>query len=247
MDLKQNSDTGYERLEDVKADLLKKSPSNLLIQLIEAVRAGIPPPSTALNNEKKTQVDHPAGDSSPVNDAGRPDQLKIFISYAHNDQDYFDVFFPELSSNCREPVIWVDRKIPVGSDWFSEIQNAIDTSAMAILLVSPSFLGSNFIMEHEWKRLTAVRNSNPKFALVPILFRDVNISRIEHLNGIQFFNASGEKYQVFSHKGQLLPFAQLCEFGKNGVLPNPNRDTYFKYLMEVIYKNLGHAISRGAP
>src|SRR5271169_4164156 len=44
---------------------------------------------------------------------------------------------------------WSDQQIAPGSNWFREIQSALTNSKIAILLVSPDFLASDFIHQHE--------------------------------------------------------------------------------------------------
>jgi len=45
--------------------------------------------------------------------------------------------------------IWDDTRMLPGAKWKEEIQNAISAPKIAVLLVSPSFLDSEFIANHE--------------------------------------------------------------------------------------------------
>lgn len=83
----------------------------------------------------------------------RPPQ-KIFISYSHKDEKYKDEV--EITLNALKNTLpdlefeyWVDTKIDSGKEWVKEIENALDTSGVAILIISRYFLASDFIMKTE--------------------------------------------------------------------------------------------------
>ena len=54
--------------------------------------------------------------------------------------------------------MWDDHRIGAGEYWYQEIQEAIASASVAILLVSANFLTSPFILEEEVPRLLERRD-----------------------------------------------------------------------------------------
>ena len=78
----------------------------------------------------------------------------FFISYAHKDspdvERFRDVFEPLLESSSGFAFCeWMDQLILPGERWLAEIRLALDRSRFGLLLVSPRFLGSEFITQTE--------------------------------------------------------------------------------------------------
>ena len=49
----------------------------------------------------------------------------------------------------RKLSIWSDQDIEPGARWKETIDEALDSASVAVLLVSPDFLASDFIVQHE--------------------------------------------------------------------------------------------------
>jgi len=97
-----------------------------------------------------------AGDThSPVAPAERD---KIFISYSHKDREWLKRLQIHLRPFFQQDDIcaWDDGQIQPGTKWFEEIDSALARACVAVLLVTPDFLVSNFIQQVEWPRLKVV-------------------------------------------------------------------------------------------
>jgi hypothetical protein len=79
---------------------------------------------------------------------------QIFISYSHKDEELLDELLEHLRPLVRHGVIsspWSDKMIKIGEEWENAISDALKRAKLVILLVSPSFLNSDFIAEQELK------------------------------------------------------------------------------------------------
>jgi hypothetical protein len=77
--------------------------------------------------------------AGPVND--------IFISYAHEDEGAADTLRAHFKPLARQfsTHIWTDRLIETGDAWQTEIMKHMESSRVAVLLLSKAFLESEFI------------------------------------------------------------------------------------------------------
>ncbi len=88
---------------------------------------------------------------APLDNGNASQRDHVFISYSHKDVKFLDELLTHLKPLERAGKLtkWSDRQIGPGSNWFAEIQESLARAKAAILLVTPSFLASDFIHEHE--------------------------------------------------------------------------------------------------
>lgn len=96
---------------------------------------------------------------------------QVFISYSRSDQGWLNRLHTHLSPFLRNnPIdVWDDSRIAPGARWADEIQRALASTKVAVLLVSPSFLASDFIVDQELSHfLDAARKERVTILWVPI-------------------------------------------------------------------------------
>jgi hypothetical protein len=75
----------------------------------------------------------------------------VFISYSHHDENWRKRFEKHLKALEMQGtiLIWDDHRIKTGDNWSPRINEAINRADLALLLISPDFLASEFIIKKE--------------------------------------------------------------------------------------------------
>jgi hypothetical protein len=98
---------------------------------------------------------------------------KVFLSYSHWDATWMEKLKTHLEVLEKQGTleVWADKHIATGERWREQILRAIDTSQVAVLLVSARFLSSDFILQVEVPRILE-RCRQGRLQVVPLLVHE---------------------------------------------------------------------------
>lgn len=121
--------------------------------------------------------------------------VKLFLSWAHADhalkEDLVSRLTPRLKTVKRHNFArWEDSQILAGVEWSEEIDSRFDESDYVIQLVSPAFLASDFIRDHE----IPGRGKTPHKPTLPLMLKNVPLNGDYEFHGI-------DRHQIFFLRG----------------------------------------------
>ncbi len=110
--------------------------------------------------------------------ANKKQRVKYFVSYASRNKKLADEFlgqFKEITKPSKryEYSCWRDRAILAGENWHEKIQEAISKCDFGLLLISPAFLGSQYIKEHELPYFLGNKGKH----VMPVLLQRVSFEK----------------------------------------------------------------------
>ena len=162
----------------------------VLVKAIKPIRVADESPPLIIHDIEtpggKNSMVSKAAISNPVIEHPVRTKIKVFISYARKDSKKVEEFLAALEENIGpsrnyQYEIWKDDKnVVVGERWHDEIQRAVGDCDVGLLLVSPLFLTSEYIIKEELHRFM---NEQPK-PIIPVLLKDIDFI-LHDLKGIE--------------------------------------------------------------
>jgi hypothetical protein len=78
-------------------------------------------------------------------------RTKVFVSYSHADRYWMERLKTHLTVLERQQLlhVWADVRIEAGAEWRKQIDAALTEARVAVLLVTPAYLASEFIWANE--------------------------------------------------------------------------------------------------
>lgn len=136
------------------------------------IKAGIVKP-----RDSSTTTDKEKNSSSATQGSNKSTPLDLFISYSTDDEKFKNDLEMHLIMLKRTDVIrpWYSQEMGAGVEWKKEISDLIDGSQIILLLISPSFLKSDYLYEQELKHAMD-RHKSGKARVIPIVVRTSDIS-----------------------------------------------------------------------
>ncbi|MDY3205526.1 MAG: toll/interleukin-1 receptor domain-containing protein [Arcobacter sp.] len=149
---------------------------------------------------------------------------KVFICYSHKDKKYFDLINKHLSVNKKDIHIWSDIDIKGGDNWRSEIQKALDSCNLAILILSANFFNSDFIQDVELKQL--LENEFEKGTkLLPILLEDYDIEAFSWIEIKQILPSRDKPLETLKKKVLKTKLKEISQRIRELLAPVPDEST----------------------
>lgn len=175
----------------------------------------IRPPANTLDRSPEPPA-RPAG--------GRGDgRTAVFISYSHKDKKWLDRLQVHLKPLEREGLItrWDDTLIKPGTNWKSEIERAVKSAKVAILLVSADFLASDYVRNNELPPLLA-RAQTEGALVLPLILSPCRFTREQTLSIFQAVNDPAKPLNALSKPQQERVLDRLSETIEKALHSSPN-------------------------
>ena len=112
--------------------------------------------------------------------------VRIFLSYSRKDLPWVELLYKNLRplTATGDFEIWSDSDIQPGDDWRMAIQRSIAFANAIVIFISPDYLASAFIANHELPQLIDVSRKR-SLPIIPIIIRSTDMPhQLENLAAI---------------------------------------------------------------
>ncbi len=122
----------------------------------------------------------------------------VFVSYARKDEEFRDKLFDHLGGLRSGGYIsaWSDGQVVPGQEWAPEIIRRLDEADIILLLVTASFLGSDYIGRVELVRALE-RHRRGEAIVIPVILRPADW-QTAGLEGLQALPKDGKAVSTWS-------------------------------------------------
>lgn len=119
----------------------------------------------------------------------KPVRNTVFISYSRRDARWLEMVKTHLKPFERDGRIkrWDDTEIKSGQLWKTEIEKAIGSAQVVVLLVSPEFLASDFIANNELPPLLVAAETEGA-TILSVIIKPCNFADAENISKYQAIN-----------------------------------------------------------
>jgi hypothetical protein len=171
---------------------------------------------------------------------GKP-VIRYFVSYAHQDRKLKDELLKRLKARlaiAKEYYfdLWDDGEILAGERWHEQIQAGVAHCQFGLLLVSPDFLGSSYIKDHELPAFVAsnLATSEPEKRAIPVALTRIPFDNSIDMKGLEqlqvFHDGTGKAFEERSTSKTRNDFAselfqQILKIVKRYSLPPFSRNS----------------------
>lgn len=117
-------------------------------------------------------------------------RLNVFVSYSHQDKEYLNRLLVHLKPLENAGLIdpWVDTKLRAGDRWKHEIELALKSASVAIVLISADFLASDFVVKNELPPILAQAERGGT-RIIPLIVKPCRFARDPNLSRFQSHNS----------------------------------------------------------
>lgn len=150
----------------------------------------------------------------------KPTRTQIFFCYSHKDETWLKRFQTMLKPAVPAEMLWDDTKIKAGSKWKEEIQQALASAKVAVLLVSEHFLASDFIRQNELPPLLKAANDEG-LTILWVLLRPC-LHEKEEIANYQAAHAISKPLRALSAAKCDQTIKEICEKIMSAGLSPPN-------------------------